>query len=130
MEVKFEDIKNQESSNEEEQSNNTECLIGLSDDNTDYAEKFVQSSENHTLNRHTKHCIICCYYKWMVIPSSARTIDLHWTLKECISSGRLFFLYTRQQVVVFGMRRADVHCIPVQYVPTLHTVEKLNVHSV
>ena len=62
MEVKFEDIMDQESSNEKVQSNDTECLIRLSDGNTDHAEKFLQSSEIYALNDHTKHGIICCYY--------------------------------------------------------------------
>jgi len=44
MKVEFEDIKNQEPFNEEVQSNDTECLIDLSDDNTDHTEKFVQKS--------------------------------------------------------------------------------------
>ena len=51
----------QESSNEKVQSNDTECLIGFSDGNTDHAEKFVQPSEIHVLNGLTKHCIICYY---------------------------------------------------------------------
>ena len=38
MEVEFEDMKDQESSNEEVQSN-TECLIGLS--NTDHADLYI-----------------------------------------------------------------------------------------
>jgi len=41
MEVEFEDIMNQESSNKKVQFNNTKYLIGFSDGNTDYAEKFV-----------------------------------------------------------------------------------------
>ncbi|KYN41675.1 hypothetical protein ALC56_03895 [Trachymyrmex septentrionalis] len=53
MEVEFEDIMDQESSNEKVQSNDTECLIGLSDDNTEHAEKFVQPSEIYALNGRT-----------------------------------------------------------------------------
>jgi len=45
MEVDFENIMYQESSNKKVQSNDTECLIGLSDSNMDHAEKFVQPSE-------------------------------------------------------------------------------------
>ena len=41
MEVEFEDIIGQESSNKKVHSNDTECLIRLSDGNTDHAEKFV-----------------------------------------------------------------------------------------
>jgi len=48
MEVEFEDIMDQESSNEKVQSNDTECLIGLSVGNMDHAEEFVQPSEIRT----------------------------------------------------------------------------------
>jgi len=49
-EVEFEDMKDQESSNEEVQSDNTEGVSDMSEDNTDHAEKFVQSSEILALN--------------------------------------------------------------------------------
>jgi len=92
MEVEFEDIMDQESSNEEVQSNNAECL--MSDDNIDHKEKFVQPSEIRALNRRIKHCIISCYYivQRMMIPSSALLAELcsaciNLSLKKCISSG-------------------------------------------
>ena len=60
MKVEFDDIM--EIPRIVQQSNSTECLIGLSGGNKDHAEKFVQSSEIRALNRRTKHCIISCYY--------------------------------------------------------------------
>ena len=57
MEVDFENIMGQESSNKNVQSNDTECFIGLNDGNMDHAEKFVQPSEINALNIRIKHCI-------------------------------------------------------------------------
>ena len=48
--VEFEDIKGTKS-HPTKKSNNTECLIGLSDDNTNHAKKFVQPSEICVLNK-------------------------------------------------------------------------------
>ena len=53
IEVAFEDIMDQVSFNKKVQSNDTECLIELSDGNTEHAEKFVQPSEIYALNGRT-----------------------------------------------------------------------------
>ena len=117
----------QEPSNEKVQSN--DCLISLSDGNTDYAEKFVQPSKIHALNIRTTHCIICCYYttyddtsalcvayriylrnigvKGMYLirkhkDCSFHTLDSRWLCLEC---------------------GADVHYIPVQHMSTLRTLK-------
>jgi len=70
MEVDFENIMGQESSNKNVQSNDTECLIGLNDGNMDHAEKFVQPSEINALNIRIriKHCINVVIIQRMMIP--------------------------------------------------------------
>ena len=114
----------QEPSNEKVQSNDTECLIGLSDGNMDNAEKFVQPSEIRALNIRTKHCIICYYYTMHDDTWALCVACMIWLrnigVKEMylVRKHKDYSSHTRQHVVVLGMRRADEHCIPVQYVPT------------
>jgi len=62
MEVDFENIMDQESSDEEMLSDDSGCASDMSEYEIDRVEKFVQPSEIRTLNARTKHCVIHNYY--------------------------------------------------------------------
>ena len=62
MEVDFENIMDQESSDEEMLSNDSGCASDMSEYEMDHIEKFVSSPEIHTLNARTKHCVIHNYF--------------------------------------------------------------------
>ncbi|KYQ58862.1 hypothetical protein ALC60_02133 [Trachymyrmex zeteki] len=62
MEIDFEEIMDQESSDEEVLSDDTGCASDLSEYNMDHVEKHVSSPEIRALNIRTKHCMIQCYY--------------------------------------------------------------------
>ena len=61
MEVDFENIMDQESSDEEMLSTSG-CVSDMNEYEIDRVEKFVQPSEIRTLNARTKHCVIHNYY--------------------------------------------------------------------
>jgi len=60
MEVDFENIMDQESSDEEMPTSG--CVSDMNEYEIDRVEKFVQPSEIRTLNARTKHCVIHNYY--------------------------------------------------------------------
>jgi len=62
LEIDFENIMGQESSDEEMLSDDSGCASDMSEYEIDSVEKFVQPSEIHTLNARTKHCVIYSYY--------------------------------------------------------------------
>jgi len=62
MEVDFENIMDQESSDEEMLSDDSECANDMSEYEIDRVEKFVQPSEIRMLNARTKHCVVHNYY--------------------------------------------------------------------
>ena len=62
VEIDFENIMNQESSDEEILSDDSGCTSDMSEYEMDRVEKFVSSPEIRTLNARTKHCVIHNYY--------------------------------------------------------------------
>jgi len=58
LEVDFEEIMNESSSDEEVLSDDTGFASDSSEYDTDRAEKFVPSPEIRALNNHIKHCMI------------------------------------------------------------------------
>ena len=62
MEVDFENIMDQKSSDEEMLYDDSGCASDMSEYEIDRVEKFVQPSEIRTLNIRIKHCVIHNYY--------------------------------------------------------------------
>jgi len=62
IEVDFENIMDQKSSDEEMLSDDSGCASDMSEYEIDRVEKFMQPSEIRTLNARTKYCVIYNYY--------------------------------------------------------------------
>ena len=62
MEIDFENIMDQKSSDEEMLSDDSGCASDMSEYEMDRIEKFVSSPEIRMLNTRTKHCVIHNYY--------------------------------------------------------------------